>query len=423
MSSTTESKSAIVHRLENGLTVALEPLPYVHSVSIGIWIKTGSVNEKAAQAGISHFLEHLLFKGTPTRTSRQIVEAIEGRGGHINAFTSREYTCVYARVLHEEASHAVGVLADVARHSQFNDLEKERNVILEEIASGEDVPEDYIHDVFTELLWPKHALGRPVAGYCKTVEKLTLEDFQTYHSKTYTPGNMVVSVAGRFDPGVMQRVIEDAMGDMPAAKNPPTPKAPKPNAGATWVARENTHQAHLCFGFPGVTTNAKNRFTYDLLCSALGGGSTSRLFERIREDEGLAYSVYSFNYAYPTGGLFGVYAAIAPENLDLAAKICFEECRDLATKPMKAAELNMNRELLKGGLLMALESTFNRMSRMAKSLMYHDRLVPVQEVVDHIDAVTAEEITACAADLFQKNQCALTALGPGERTCEELVTL
>ena len=423
MSSTTESHSAIVHRLDNGLTVALEPLPHVHSVSVGVWIKTGSVNEDLAQAGISHFLEHLLFKGTPTRTARQIVETIEGRGGHINAFTSREYTCVYARVLHEEAATAIDVLADVARHSQFNDLDKERNVILEEIAAGEDVPEDYIHDVFTEKLWPDHALGRPIAGYHSTVSGLQLDHFQQYHGSTYTPSNMVVSVAGKFDPAVMQRIIEDTMGDMPAADEPPIPSEPRAESNITWVRRDQTQQAHICFGFPGTTTSASDRYVYDLLSSALGGGSTSRLFERIREDEGLAYSVYSFNYAYPTGGMFGVYSAVAAENLELASKICFEECRKLADDPISEDELEMNREMLKGSLLMALESTFNRMARMAKGLMYHDRIVPVQEIVDRIESVMPDDVASCADAMFQRDRCAFTALGPGERDCESLVSL
>lgn len=423
MPSATETQSAVIHRLDNGIALALERLPYMHSVSIGVWIKAGSGCETAANAGISHFLEHLLFKGTPKRTAREIAEAIEGRGGHINAFTSREYTCVYTRVLNEHIGTAIDVLTDIVRHSQFNDLEKERNVILEEIAAAEDVPDDYIHDAFTQALWPDHPMGRPIAGYNSTVSAITFDDVQAYHGAEYTPENIVISVAGKFDPDFVMAMFEHGLGDMPSGDANEFGPCPMTQGSAQWIQRDNTHQAHLCFGFPSVTIHSENRYVCDVLNSTLGGGSTSRLFEKIREEEGLAYSVYSFNYSYPTAGMFGVYAGVAPENLNLAAELCFNEIRDLSANPMSAAEIEMNRELLKGNMLMALESTFNRMARMAKSILYHGRVIPVEEVVNRIDSVKAEDVMERAAAMFRPEVCTLTALGPGEREVADLVQL
>jgi len=416
-------ESAVVRTLDNGLTVAIEPLPHVRSVTIGVWIKAGSAHETAQHAGISHFLEHLLFKGTARRTARQIVEDIESKGGQLNAFTSREYTCVYAKVLQEHVTNAIDVLADIVKHSQFFDLEKERNVILEEIASAEDVPEEYIHDRFTMRLWPDEAIGRPVAGFSETVSAIGIDDIEGYHRAWYRPDNMIVAAAGAVDGAELYDQLARAFEGLATDPLGRKPLPPKIDAGVESIVRDGTSQSHLCFGFPGVAALDDRRYTYDILSTILGGGATSRLFERVREDEGLAYSIYSFNHAYPLTGMFGVYAAVAPENLEQAADLCFAELRDLRDNPVSEYEISINRELLKGGLLMALESTFNRMARMGKSLLYHDRIVPVDEIIEKLDAVTPDDVQRAAAGLFDRERCALLVLGPRDEDGNRLVQL
>lgn len=401
----------VARKLDNGMTVTIERLPHVHSASAGIWIKTGSANEAEGHAGISHFLEHLFFKGTTTRNARQIIEPIECTGGHLNAFTSREYTCIYFKTLDKHIATGIEILADVIKNSTFADLEKERNVVLEEIASIEDVPEDYAHDLLAEYMWPDHALGRPVSGYDRTVSKFSLDDVHAYFKTWYHPRKMYFSIAGSFDERAVLDQIYQAFGTLsPRAAAKPL-DAPAFHSGIRVVERDIA-QNHLCVGFPGPTVTDARRYTYDILCCALGGGSTSRLFQRIREDEGLAYSIYSSHSAYFTAGAFNVYAAVAPESFEKTLALSFEEIRRFREEPMTEQELEINREHLKGSLLISLESTFNRMARMAKSMMYYKRMLSIEEILASLDAVTIEDIRQLAQEIFQPERCAIIVLGP-----------
>ncbi len=400
-----------VQTLDNGLRIVSEYLPYVHSASVGIWINTGSGNEEATQAGISHFLEHLLFKGTETRTARELMDAIESRGGQLNAFTTREFTCVYAKVLDEHVPKALEILGDIILHSTFCDLEKERNVILEEIASGNDVPEERVQDLLTESAWPDHALGRPIAGYEETVGAARLEDVRAYRNQWYAPENMVVAIVGRFDEDAFLRQAEQTLGGLPRRSVPPSPAPPRFTAGQRLEEREIA-QDHLLWSFPSVPITHEDRYTYDVLSSALGGGSTSRLFERIREQEGLAYAVYAFNSVYVPAGLLGFYAAVGAENLERTLELCGEELRKLKESPLPEEELASNREQLKGGLILALESTFHRMARMVRSLLSYGRIVPVDEILDRVDAVTASDVQDVAGRVFTEENSRLAVLGP-----------
>lgn len=406
-------ESAEVRTLGNGLTVIMEPLPYLRTVTAGVWIRAGSANEPLHQTGISHFLEHLFFKGTLTRNARQIMEAIERRGGHMNAFTSRDYTCVYVKTLDIHIAGGIEILADILKNSQFYDLEKERNVILEEIASIEDVPEDYVHDAYALRLWPGHALGQPVTGTLETVGGLTLEHIQAYYDAWYRPENIYVSVVGNFDPESLYRQIEDEFHALPARPSPPRFSPPVPSAGIEYYVRDIA-QDHLCVGFPGARATDADRFVYEMLSSALGGGSTSRLFDKVREEAGLAYSIYTFTSSYLESGTLGFYAAVAPEGLERALDLCVAEMRDLRDNPLREDELELNREQLKVGVLMALESTSNRMSRLAKSMIVHGRIVPIDEILATIDAITAEEVQALAQRLLRTEQCTAVVLGPPE---------
>ncbi|MBI5093976.1 MAG: insulinase family protein [Candidatus Hydrogenedentes bacterium] len=400
-----------VRKLANGITVLMEPLPHIHSVAAGLWIKTGSANERSEQAGISHFLEHLFFKGTTTRTARQLMEAVESKGGHVNAFTSREYTCIYAKTLAAHLGTGIEILADILKNSLFCDLEKERNVILEEIASNEDVPEEYAHDLFTERIWPGVPLGRPITGTLESVSGITLDDIRAYYSAWYFPENVVVSIAGNFDCDRVFEQVRRELEGIPPRSASSQRETPPFSSGHHYVTRDIT-QTHLCFGFPGPSATDPQRYVYDMLSNSLGGGPISRLFERIRENEGLAYAIYTFSSSYLTTGMMGVYAAVAPENLEKTIRLAFEEVRKLRDEPLPAAELETNREQLKGNLLMALENTSNRMTRMAKGMLYHGRLLTIAEVVEAIDAVKAADIQELAQGLFQPERCAMLVLGP-----------
>ena len=407
----TSNGGPVVRKLDNGLTVVLERLPYLRSIAAGVWIGVGSASEIPAQTGVSHFLEHLFFKGTKKRTARQLMEAVESRGGHLNAFTSRDHTCVYVKTLDEHVLNAVEVLGDVIKNSQFFDFEKERNIILEEIASAEDVPEDYVHDVYCERLWPGHALGRPITGTEESVSALNLDAVRAYFDLWYVPENMVVSVAGNFDVEPVFEAIAAEFATITPHPAPAEPTRPAFGAGIDLVIRP-IGQHHICFGFPGPDVRDPKRFQYDVLSSVLGGGSTSRLFEEIREQAGLAYSIYSFNYCYKPSGTLGIYAAVAPENLDKTIDLACRELRKMRDEAMPEDELAMNRELLKANLLMGLESTFTRMSRQAKSLMIHQRIVPVDEVVAKIEAVSIAEIQELSRELLTPEQCMAVILGP-----------
>ena len=405
-----------LRRLANGITLLTERLPHVRSVSLGVWITTGSANEPPHLNGISHCLEHLLFKGTTTRTARQLMEAIEAHGGHLNAYTAREYTCVYAKTLDSYLDTAVEILGDLVCDSQLYDFEKERNVILEEIASNADIPEEVIHDLFMSNFFPAHALGAPIAGGLKSVEQLSPDDVRAYYATWYRPGNMVISAAGHFDDDEILEAIGKAFASLPVGAAMAVPAYETPSLGAgIHECRRKIAQSHYCVGFPGPATDSPDRFAYDVLCNALGGGSTSRLFERIREQEGLSYAIYSFQSSYYRAGLLGIYAAVAPENLNRALSATFEELRNVRDNGLSAQETELNREQLKGSLLMALEDTFHRMSRMAKSYIYHGRLVPVDEVLAQVDGVTAEAVQELADRILQASKCLVTVLGPKNR--------
>ncbi len=411
-----------VYALDNGLTVALERLPHVYSASAGVWIKTGSANESPREAGLAHFLEHLFFKGTRTRTAHDLMELIESRGGHFNAFTAREYTCLYVRMLREHLFTGLDVLADVLRDSTFNDLEKERNVIVEEIAASEDIPEEHAGDLITAFHWPEHALGQPIAGTQQSVAQLDLQAVRHYFEQWYRPGNMVLAIAGNFDEDAVMAEVERLFGPLPAGETPP-PYAPPAWQSGVLPVTSDIGQTHLYFAFPGATVHSDERFAFEVLNNVLGGGSTSRLFERIREDEGLAYSIYSHSGIYIPAGYLGIYAAVAPQNVAQTLDSTYDELRRLRDEPLPEAELASNREQIKGHILMALESTYTRMARLGKSHMYYGRLLTTQEVIDAIDAVTAGEVQALAQRTFTREDCALLTYGPGNGAAVHEVAL
>ena len=416
------SENAVSHCFDNGFTLAMERLPYLHSASVGIWIKTGSANEDPAVAGVAHFLEHLLFKGTDKRTPHEIMEEIEGKGGHLNAFTSRGYTCLYAKVLGKDVGTAIDVLSDLIKNSVFADLDKERGVVLEEIAAIEDTPDELIHDLFGEHHWPNHPLGRPVIGYSKTVQDLDLDKVRDFYATWYQPQNMVLSIAGNFDEDAVLAQVRDEFECVASTLIPDECGAPEFKTGGAKVDRDIA-QAHINLAFPGPPLGDEERYVCDMTSCILGGGSTSRLFERIREDEGLAYSIYTFHSFYPMAGIVGGYAGVAPQNCAHTFELIFEEIRKLRDEGVPEVELNSNREQIKGNMLMAMENTFSRMSRLAKCHLYYGRIIPVQEVIDHIDAVTVDRVKAFSEKTFRADQCSIMVLGPDAAQVPETVAL
>lgn len=415
-------EAAEIHVLANGMTVCMEPLPYLHSASAGVWIKTGSANEQAEENGIAHFLEHLFFKGTKTRNVHQIMEAIESRGGQLNAFTSREHTCLYVKVLDKYTATGIEILADLIKNSLFCDLEKERNVILEEIVSVEDTPDEHVHDLLAACHWPDHALGRSIAGSAESVSALDYDRVVAFFERWYQPENMVFSIAGNFDSAAVLAQVRAEFEGLPNRTVPPLFPAPAFCAGRENVGRDIA-QSHITLAFPGPSLSDDRKFIHDMTSNVLGGGSTSRLFMRIREDEGLAYSIYAYNSFYLTTGMMGIYAAVAPEQLGKTLELTYAEMRKLRDEGLTEEELDLNREQIKGGMLMALESTSTRMSRMAKSMMYHGKLIPIATVIEKVDAVTRNDIQSCAQELFTPEQCALLVLGPPTQDFSEVVAL
>ncbi|MBW7863195.1 MAG: insulinase family protein [Candidatus Hydrogenedens sp.] len=400
-----------VHRLDNGFTVALEHLPYLHTASFGLWIKTGSAVETASEAGLAHFLEHLFFKGTLTRTVHQIMEAVEGRGGYINASTSREYTNIYLRMPSHHVAAGIEILGDIAGHSLFADMEKERGVILEEISSTEDNPDELAYDLLTEYHWPDHPLGRPIAGTAQTVSALTREDVVRFYETWYKPGNMVFSIAGNFDEAAVLAQVSAVFGEWKPGTVPELSPPPAFRAGASVVRRPIT-QAHVTMSFAGLSSSDAERYVGAMMVNILGGGSTSRLFERIREEEGLAYSIYSYHYNYVSTGTFGVYQAVAPQNNARATELVYGELRRMRDEAVPDHELEMNREQIKGSLLMSLESSTARAARIAKGILLHGRVQTVAEIVEKFDAVNAEQIQELARNTFTRDKCAYLVVAP-----------
>jgi predicted Zn-dependent peptidase len=405
--------NAQVTRLANGMTVAMERLPYLRSATVSVWIRSGSMHESPAENGIAHFIEHLLFKGTGTRTAHDLMDAIEGRGGHFNAYTSRGYTCYYIRILQEHVPIAIEVLADIVKNSIFCDMDKERGVILEEIASSEDTPDDLIHDLLTEYHWPSHALGRPIAGTEETVSNISKEMVLDFFGRGYAPANMFFVVVGNFDEAPVLAQIQAEFEPLPAGTHTDHGASPVFQSGAELHERD-VSQSHLTLAFPAPALGTPDRYICDLTSTVLGGGSTSRLFERIREDEGLAYNIQSFHSFYPGAGVLGVYAAVAPENYARAMSLVYEEIRKLRDEGVRPDELEKNKEQLKGGMLMSLESTSARASRIGKCLMHYGRIIPVDEVLDELHKVTVADVQRFSQETFTVANTAHVVLGPEE---------
>jgi predicted Zn-dependent peptidase len=403
--------------LPNGLRVLTEAIPAMRSVSFGVWVNVGSRDEAGGLSGVSHFLEHLLFKGTRRRTALDISAQIEAVGGETNAFTTREYTCYYARVLDADLPLAVDVMCDLVSSSVLAeaDVETERGVILEEIAMHDDEPDDEVHDLLSAAVYGPHPLGRLISGTAQTVSAMSRAQIQRFYRRRYTGPNIVVAAAGNLDHGEVVRLVrETALGTGPEAEpvgyRRPERRVPVQPAGVT-VRDKDTEQAHLVLGGAGLGRTDERRFALGVLNNALGGGMSSRLFQEIRERRGLAYSVYSYTTQYADSGMFAVYAGCAPGKVDEVLALTRAELARVARDGLTEAEVARGRGMVKGGLVLGLEDTGSRMSRLGKSELLYPKLLSVDELLALVDAVTVEQVRAVAADLLARPM-SLAVIGP-----------
>ncbi|WP_436777674.1 M16 family metallopeptidase [Yinghuangia sp. YIM S09857] len=393
--------------LPGGLRVITEAMPGVRSATFGIWVGIGSRDETPALAGATHYLEHLLFKGTAKRDALEISAALDAVGGEMNAFTSKEYTCYYARVLDDDLPLAIDVVSDMVTASliRAEDVDSERGVILEEIAMNEDDPGDLVHELFAEALLGDAPLGRPVLGTVDSINALTRSQIAGYYRRRYRPPNMVVTAAGNVDHNKVVRLVRKAFADV-AVDTDALPAAPRGGeravrgGGTARILERPTEQAHLVLGMPGVSRSDERRFALSVLNAALGGGMSSRLFQEIREKRGLAYSVYSYTSAFADLGMFGIYAGCLPNKVHEVLRICREELAKVAADGITDEELQRAIGQLHGSLVLGLEDSGSRMSRIGKSeLVYGDHL-SVDEQLAIIGAVTAEQVREVARDIL-----------------------
>jgi predicted Zn-dependent peptidase len=398
--------------LPNGIRVISEAMPGVPSVTVGIWVENGSRFETEQQNGISHFLEHLFFKGTERRTATAIAEAIDAVGGVLNAFTSKEYTCYYAKVLAENLPLAIDLLADIFRHSRFDpvEIDRERAVVLQEISQIEDTPDDYVHDLFNLRYWPGHPLGFPICGRANNVQQFAQKDLLEFFGARYQPDRIIIAAAGNLTHPVLIDWVEREFGDLVGATGTNGGAPPVSTCGVFQIEK-TLEQVHICLGTSGVPQDAPERYAAYLLSTALGGGMSSRLFQEVRERRGRAYSVYSFLSSYRDAGYLGIYAGTSAEWVEEVVRVICAELRNLSANGLRTEELARVKNQLKGNMLLGLESSDSRMSRVAKNEIYFGHDISPAEVATRIEAVSNDAIVALAQRLLRPEQMALALLG------------
>jgi predicted Zn-dependent peptidase len=399
--------------MRNGLVVVSEVMPHLRSASLGIWLKCGSRFETNEQTGISHFIEHLLFKGTKTRSTAEIAEAIDSVGGQLNAFTDKEYVGFYATVMDEHLPFAFELLSDIVLRPAFpvHEIERERNVIFEEINMVEDSPQELIMDLYMEDCWKGHPLGRPISGTKKSVAQIARKDVRKFFADHYTARNMIIAVAGNVSHAQVSRLAERYFSDIEPGVpgNPGLP--PKTHAGRNIRLKAHLEQTHICLGTISPPTASDERFRAHLLNGILGGGMSSRLFQNIREKRGLVYSIYSMLNLYHDAGSLVVYAAAAPERSEEVVELTLKEFRKLREQLVAPQELKRAKEYIKGSVMLGLESSSSRMTNLAQQLIYYGRLFQLEEILRAVERVTAREIRLLANRIFDPSYFTLTALG------------
>jgi predicted Zn-dependent peptidase len=399
--------------LDTGLRLITESMPHVRSVSIGVWLMRGSRHESDAASGIAHFVEHMLFKGTDTRSAEDIAQAIDSIGGQLDAFTAKEYASYYIKVLDEHVPLAVDLLSDIVMNPAFpqDEIEREKKVILEEIKMVEDTPDDLVHELFTQHFWEGHPLGRPILGSPETVESFTHDTLRDYFRGVYVAPNLIISAAGNLDHAQLRGLIQRAFERLPrsgiAAADTPPRVVPQ-----VIVRTKELEQSHVCLGTNSYPQRHDDRYVSYIMNTVLGGSMSSRLFQNVRERRGLAYAVFSGLSAYRDAGNITIYAGCANQAVSELVDVCVEELRGLKQAPVADAELRRAKDHLKGSLMLSLENTASRMSHLARQEIYFDRHFGLDETLAGVERVTVADVQRVACDLFANGSLAATILGP-----------
>jgi predicted Zn-dependent peptidase len=402
--------------LANGIRVVSETLPKSRSVSIGVWVKVGSRHEPPQIGGISHFIEHLFFKGTEKRSAKDIAIEMDSLGGEMNAFTSQETTTYYAKVVDEHLPVVIEILADILIGAKFDpvEMEKERKVILEEIKGVEDTPDDYIHELFTSTVWPDNSLGRPILGTRETIGALKHDDIISYINSYYSPREIVISVAGNFEHARLIELLNTHFGKL--ARNGLPKKEETPAfAHAVSVKKKQLEQVQLCIGCKGLNYTHEDRYAISALNTVLGNSMSSRLFQEIREQNALAYSIYSYVTSYRDTGLLTVYAGTDPLNALRVVRLVMKELKNIKEEGITPAEELRVKNQIKGSLILSLESSNSHMSRIARQEVYFGKYLSMDDIIKGVEKVTAEQVRGLAEQLFSRDNVALTVLGPLNR--------
>jgi len=408
----TLSNSLIVRDvLDNGLRILTEQMSHVRSISIGVWLTRGSRHESAERSGIAHFVEHMLFKGTATRSAEDIAQAIDSIGGQLDAFTAKEYASYYIKVLDEHLPLALDILADIVRNPAFTpaDVEREKKVVVEEIKMVEDTPDDLVHEIFTQGFWENHPLGRPILGTRESVESLTSDLLREYFRSVYAPQNLIVSAVGNLEHTKVRDLVAERFGGVEAAATSTREEAPTV-VPKIQIRSKDLEQSHLCLGASSYPQNHDDRYSSYVLNTLLGGSMSSRLFQNVREKRGLAYAVFSGLSAYRDAGSFTIYAGCSNEAVGEVIDLVVEELKAVK-QPVPAAELQRSKDHLKGSLMLSLENMASRMSHLARQEIYFDRQFGLDETLDGIERVTVEDVQRVAVDLFRSSSLAATVLG------------
>ncbi len=399
--------------LDSGATIVTERMEEVRSATVGFWFDVGGRDEPETLAGSSHFLEHLLFKGTPRRSAKDIADAFDRVGGDVNAFTGKEYTCYYSRVLDEDLPMALDVLSDMIRNSIIDpdELESERKVILEEIAMHEDAPDELVHDLFYRSMWDGHPLGRPVLGYNETISAVTRDQVADYWRERYSPNNLVVAAAGHVDHdrlvSEIERLFPDATGRR-TLRSGPVPDA----ATGIKIFKRPTEQAHIVMGTEGLHRSHEDRYALTVLDTVLGGGMSSRLFQEVREKRGLAYSVYSYRSLFADAGTFAIYAGTTPQNAETVLEIFRTEIDSILGEGITPAELERAKGHVKGSLVLSSEDPGSRMNRLGRQQLTNGEILSIDELIDKFDRLEMDDVVRVGQEVLGSGDWQTTVVGP-----------
>ena len=399
--------------LPNGLVVITEPMDHVHSVSVGIWLRTGSRCEPPGLNGISHFIEHMVFKGTTRRTAEDIAREVDSVGGMLDAFTSKEMVCFNTRVLDEHLPKAFDVLADMVLDPKFaeDEIDREKSVILEEIRMTQDNPEDLVHELFTQNFWAPHALGKPILGTPETVSAFSRDTLRTWFKQRYAPNNMVITAAGHLTHAQLVDLVSERFANGTSAGTDAAEATPQAASHVTLRTKHELEQVHICMGVPALPMTDRRRFGVAVLNNVLGGGMSSRLFQNIRERQGLAYAIFSELNSYRDAGALSVYAGTSLDTASQLVRSVLDEFRRLRDEPLSVEELRRAKDHLKGATLLALEGSGQRMNSLARYHMYFKRHFTAQDLIALLESVTVEDVQQLAREFFRPGRMAASVVG------------